>query len=50
MKGGLGGSLVLNKVIVLVNETINEACVIFVLDIAEEKGSRPPVAIPSRAE
>ena len=47
MKGGLRSSLVSNKVVLLVNETLNEACVI---DIAEEKASRPPATNPTRAE
>ena len=37
MKGGFGGSLVLNKVVVLVNETLNEACFIVAVDITEQK-------------
>ena len=48
MKGGLGSYLVSDKV--LVNETLNEACVIVVIDIAEEKASRPPATNPTRAE
>ena len=50
MKGGLGSSLVSNKVVLLVKETLNEGCVIVVVDIAEKKASRPPATNPTRAE
>ena len=50
MKGALGSYLVSNKVGVHVNKTLNEACVIIVIDISEENMSRPPVANATKAE
>ena len=50
MKGGLGSCLVSNEVVVLVNETLNQACVIVVIILAEDKAFWPLFAIPSRSE